>query len=111
MDLRAERLSETNTLLARCRNLLQERGVEMPPEMKDQISDHLESYKKYLETKIDSEVRKRKDDIESLERSFELIEDQQARRGIQEQINRLEKEIQEIETRDTESLVADPHWI
>jgi polyhydroxyalkanoate synthesis regulator phasin len=111
MDLKMERLSKSNTLLARCRNLLREKEANLPPELEEEIDDQIENYESYLAIRKGSEIQDRKDDIEALERSLEIIEDQQARRGIQEQINRLEKEIQEIETRDTESLVADPDWI
>ncbi len=104
-----EELSRALTTITRLRNLLEERGIELPPEIEESIEDQLETYDRYLAYLQNVELRKLS--------ALEIIEEKygadspDVRRAFRKAQNTIEKEIQEIETREPEDMMADPDWI
>jgi len=112
-----EELSRALTTITRLRNLLEERGIELPPEIEESIEDQLETYDRYLAYLQNVELRKLREQKEDLGSALEIIEEKygadspDVRRAFRKAQNTIEKEIQEIETREPEDMMADPDWI
>lgn len=113
-----EQLSKSNTLLARMRNLLEERGIDLPPSIEEGVEEQLDNYEKYLDLKIQSKARERREDLEAVERMIELAEERNERteghsympQNLRMFKNEIEEEVQRLETADPKSVLADPDW-
>ena len=108
--MKFQHLSECQTLIARLQNLLEERGISIPPSIRKQIENQLGRYEKYLSKKIESKERKLEEDLESVNRSIELLPDESGDEALQEVKNGIKREIQELSTLDGEDVLADPEW-
>jgi len=109
-NVKFEQLSDCKTLLARMRNLLQERDISIPPSIREETETHLQSYKRYLNMKIDSKKRELEEDLESVNRSIELLPNERSGEALQEVKNEIKREIQELSTLDGEDVLANPEW-
>lgn len=116
-----EQLSKSNTLIARMRNLLDERNIDLPPSIEDGVEEQLENYEKYLDLKIQSKARKRREDLEAVERAIELLEKQKDYVGYGMQTiqnlrylrvlkNDIEEDVQRLESLEASEVLADPNW-
>jgi len=113
-----EQLSKSNTLLARLKNLLEERSIDVPPDIEEGVEEQLESYEKYLDLKIQSKARERREDLEAVERAMELAEERNKEteghsympQNLRSLRNEIEKEVQRLESMEAKEVLADPEW-
>lgn len=112
--MKYEQISKSNTLLARLRNLLEEREIPIPPDIEEEIDEQLEQYAKYLEIKIQGELKQKRDDLEHIERAIELAEQQSDIEDTLKNLRKIKasilKEIEYLEALEAEEVLADPDW-
>lgn len=112
-NMKFQQLSECQTLIARFRNLLEERGISIPPSIQGETEKQLGKYEKYLNRRIESQKKELEEDLESVKRTIELLRERghfEDVGNLQNLKNEINREIQELSTLDGEDVLADPEW-
>lgn len=112
-----EQLRKTRTLLARMRNILEERSISIPPSVKEELDKQLEQHRRSMKLQLRLRVEELKEKKETIEESYQTIRERQdgltkeQKTVFAETLNGIEKEIQEAEAKNPEDVMSDPDWI